>query len=84
MKCMTVAAAFAGPGRDAGLQPATLFYSRSENGLEMRALSQISAALKKIEGSSIGQMNNSRLLHSAHKAAIDQEVLASNVGRILG
>jgi hypothetical protein len=33
---MTVAAAFAGPGRDAGLQPAMSFYSGGEQRLEMR------------------------------------------------
>jgi len=33
---MTVAAAFAGPGRDAGLQRAMSFYSGHEHRLEMR------------------------------------------------
>ncbi len=33
---MTVPAAFAGPGRDAGLQPAMSFYSGREHRLEMR------------------------------------------------
>jgi hypothetical protein len=36
MKSMTVAAAFAGPGRAAGLQPAMSFYSDREQRLEMR------------------------------------------------
>jgi hypothetical protein len=33
---MTVAAAFAGPGRDAGLQPVMSFYPGREQRLEMR------------------------------------------------